>query len=218
MPVLHRTEILPSPKQLHSCATAASFLVRTSTMTDSVTGLHLSLGCNRFAVSCMLMCSTLLSKAENLASVSPVQLLQVTQCDARSLVMSVLHLSLPPSSSLLLIVSVCLERFPLSTVLMGSFHRGLRLEWIDRRRYPCCGRFANCVWAQCCRSSSYSSSCQDTGKGQLQLRAPSPRPAGEMWRGALRAGFGRGRLHPAATCDLCQDFQSFYISCTMPWR
>ena len=118
--------------------------------------------------------------------------------------------SLSPSSSLSLIVSVWLERLPLSMVLMGSFHRGLRLEWIDRRRYPCCGKFANCVWAQCCCSSSYSSSCQDIGKSQLQLCAPSLGPAGQMWPGALRAGFGRGLLHPAAACSLCQAFLSLH--------
>lgn len=146
----------------------------------------------------------------------PVQLLQVAQCDEHSLVISVLHLSLPPSSSLSLIVSVWLERLPLSTVPMGSFHRGLRLEWIDRRQYPCCGKFASCVWAQCCCSSSYSSSCQDIGKSQLQLRAPSLGPTGQMWPGALCAGFGRGLLHPAAASGLCQSFQSFYLSCTIP--
>lgn len=113
------------------------------------------------------------------------------------------------SSSLSLIVSIWLERLPLSTVVMGSFHRGLRLEWIDRRQYPCCGKFASCVRAQCCCSSSYSSLCQDIGKSQLQLHAPSLRPAGQMWPCALHAGFRRG---------LCQDFLPLDISCIIPWR
>lgn len=122
---------------------------------------------------------------------------------------------IPHSSSLLLIVSVCLERLPLSTVLTGSFHGGLRLEWIDRRQYPCYGKFANCVWAQRCCSSSYSSSCQDIGKGPSQLRAPSAGPAGQMWPDALCAGLGEASctqlLHAAFVKTFC-------ISCTVPWR
>lgn len=115
-----------------------------------------------------------LTKTKNPVCISPVQLLQATQCDEQSLVISVLHLSRPLSSLLSLFVNVWPEKLPLSAVLMGSFHGGLRLEWIDRRQYPCCGKFASFVQAWCCCSSSYSSSYLDVGKSQLQLHALWP--------------------------------------------
>lgn len=115
------------------------------------------------------MCSTLLRGNQTKNPVHISCPAPPSQCDEQSLVISVLHLSLPLSSLLSLIVNVWPEGLPLSTVLMGSFHGGLRLEWIGRRQYPCCGKLARCVQAWCCCSSSYSSSYLDTGKGQLQL-------------------------------------------------
>lgn len=118
-----------------------------------------------------------LSKAKYLAYWAPVLLL------CTSLVWwaapGCIFLSVPPSSSLSLIVSIWIERLPLSVVLMGCFHRGLGLEWIDRRRYPCSGKFASCVPAHCCCSSSYSSSSQGTGKSWSQLCSPLLGPAAQ---------------------------------------
>lgn len=108
VPVLHGTEILLSPKHLHSWATYFSFLERTSSETDSGTGLHLSLGvqqvCSPMHAHVQYF-TTGLSKAKNLDCVSPVQLLRVAQCDEQSLVISVLHLSLPHSSLIFTIVN-----------------------------------------------------------------------------------------------------------------
>lgn len=214
VPVLHGTEILLSPKHLHSWAMYFSFLERISSETDSGTGLPLSLGVQQ-------VCSPMhahvqyftagLSKAYLLSSSSE---LLSAMSRAWLYLFSICPFLIPHSSSLLLIVSVCLERLPLSTALMGSFHGGLRLEWIDRRQYPCCGKFANCAWAQHCCSSSYSSSRQDIGKGPSQLCA-SAGSAGQMWPDRPCAGLGEASrtqlLHAAFVKTFC-------ISCTVPWR
>lgn len=135
---------------------------------------------------------------------SPVQLLQDFHCDEQNLVVFIFHPSSHSSSLPSLIVSIWLERLPLSTVLMGRFHRGLRLDWIDEGRSPCRGQFASCVQAHCCCSSSYSSSRQVTGKNWLQLHSPSLQPAAEMWPRA------------PSSCVALQD--SLYFSCITPWK
>lgn len=128
-----------------------------------------------------------LNNTKNLTCTSPVQLLQDFHCDEQNLVVFIFHPSSHSSSLPSLIVSIWLERLPLSTVLMGRFHRGLRLDWIDEGRSPCRGQFASCVQAHCCCSSSYSSSRQVTGKNWLQLHSPHCNQL-------LRCGL----VHPAA--------------------
>lgn len=183
------TEVMQTPEQLYSWATSTSFQMRRNSETHCHCLTSFAVGAV-YLLSCACLCVVVtvgLNNTKNLACMSPVQLLQGFHCGEQNLVAFIFHLSSHPSSLLSLIVSIWLERLPLSMVLMGCFHRGLRLEWIDERRSPCRGKFASCVQAHCCCSSSYSSSRQVTGKSWLQLHSPH---CSQL----LRCGL----MHPAA--------------------
>lgn len=205
--ILCETEVVQIPEQLYSWAIATSFQMRRNSETDCHCLTSVAVGAvYLLSCACLYVVVTVeLNNTKNLTCTSPVQLLQDFHCDEQNLVVFIFHLSSHSSSLLSLIVSIWLERLPLSTVLMGRFHGGLRLEWIDKGRSPCGGQFASCVQAHRCCSSSYSSSHQVTGKSWLQLHSPH---CSQL----LRCGF----VHPAAVW--LYKTHSPYFSCIIPWK